>query len=260
MKYKIYKITNTKNSKVYVGYTSKSLNWRLEKHFEEADKDSTSSRKLFKAINAVGKENFNIYLLYSDTNKKSTLGEKEQEYIDMYNSIDEGYNSRKGGGGIHITEGQCKKTDVYDKDGKFIKTFNSRVAVADFIGCHPASISTAIANADNGKGSQVKGYWVCHYNCKPHYKVRNTTGVATKAARIVNTGKKRPEHSEFMKKHPSKVDNNIYSFIHVSGTKFNGTRNSLIESFPSHTISSSEMGMVIRGKYKSHRGWKIKTP
>lgn len=194
MKHKIYKITNKLNSTVYVEYTSKSLSWRLGKHFEEAASNPSSSRKLFEAINTIGKENFAIYLLYSSKDKKSTLGIKEQKFIDQYNSIIEGYDSRKGGGGIH------------------------------------------------------------------NYKVRDTTGAATKAARKVNLSKKRPGHSEFMKAHPSKVDNNHYQFIHKTGVTFSGTRHQLINSFPSHNISMSEMGMVINRKYNTHREWGLKNP
>lgn len=198
MKHKIYAIVNNINKKVYIGYTSKSLQWRLNKHFEETDNNTSPTRKLHKAIKELGKDHFSIILLYESNDKNKTLGEKEQQFIEQHNSINEGYNARKGGGGVHITEGQCKKVDVYDKDGNFIRTFPSRVAVAEFVGCHLGQVSCAIRNADVSKGSQLHGYWVCHHGCQPVYKVPNTQP-GSEAARKRNLGKKRPEHSKIIK-------------------------------------------------------------
>lgn len=256
MDHKIYLIINDINDKVYVGYTAKSLPWRLGKHFEEVDNNSSPTRKLHRAIKEIGKNHFSIQLLYESNNKNKTLGRKEQEFIDHYDSIKSGYNSRRGGGGIHITEGQCKKVDVYDKNGNFIKTFPSRVAVAEFVECCPSAVTTAISNADKGKGSQVRSVWVCHHGCTPGYKIPNNIP-GSEAARKRNQGRKRPDHSTFMKEHPSNEDKHIYKFEHRTGLIFKGTRRELIAAFPNHNISSSELGVLIRGKYKSHRGWKI---
>jgi len=194
-RFKIYSIINDINKKVYIGFTSKSLKWRLTHHFSDVRHQYSPTRKIHKAIMELGEKHFSITLLYESDNKDEVLGKKEQEFIETYDSINNGYNSRKGGGGKHLTNVTRKPVDVYNKDGEFIQTFPSRVAVAEFIGCNPGIISTAIANADNDKGSQVHGYWVCHSGHKPGYKVRDTTGAATKAARRVNIGKKRPEHA-----------------------------------------------------------------
>jgi hypothetical protein len=118
----------------------------------------------------------------------------------------------------------------------------------------------AITNADKGKGSQVQGYWVCHHGCKPAYKIPNTLP-GSQAARKRNLGKKRREHSRFMKdRMKDKQDKTIYNFHHKDEGTFVGTRNSLIETYPQHKIINSELGVMIRGKYKSHRGWSLEQP
>lgn len=264
MKHKIYLIVNDINNKVYIGYTSKSLSWRLGKHFEETKNNTSPTRKLHKAIKEFGKEHFSIQLLYESNDKNKTLGQKEDEFIIKYDSIKSGYNSRRGGGGVHITEGQCKKVDIYDKDGNFIKTFPSRVAVAEFIGCHPGQVTCAIRNADNGKGSQVHGYWACHHRCVPHYKTSDKTGAATKAARRANLGKKRPEHSTFMKTHMKGKHRNYHTptgtFTLIEGARVWG-RDMLIAWCNNPEQKITKM-MVVKSKklnLNDHQPWIGKT-
>lgn len=255
--HKIYRIVNDLNDKVYIGYTSKSLQWRLNKHFEETKKYPTSKRKIHQAIHEIGPQHFSIEPLFESASKTEALAIYEQQYIEEYDSINTGYNSRKGGGGVHITDGSKKKVDVYDRGGNFIRTFLSRAECAEFIGCSPPVITTAITNADNGRGSQVQGYWVCHHGHTPIYKIPNTLP-GSRAAKKKTLGKKRPEHSNFMKKRmKDNQDKTIYVFHHNTEGTFTGTRIELIQKYPHHNISNSELGVLIKGKYKSHRGWSL---
>jgi len=209
-KYKIYRIINDLNEKVYIGFTTKSLIWRLAKHINEAKRQYFPNRKIYKAINEIGADHFSIELLYDSNDKDKTLNQKEQYYIELYDSINNGYNSRKGGGGSHLTTTQHKPVDVYNKDHEFINTFPSRAAAAEFIGCDSALISIAVRNADNKKGSQVHGYWVCHVGSVPCYKTSNTT-TGRQAAIASNTGKKRPEHSKLMKAKMNQIHCNYHT-------------------------------------------------
>ena len=54
----IYKITNIKTGKVYIGKTTRSLNDRLQGHINSADKGDNF--KLSRAIRKYGEENFVI--------------------------------------------------------------------------------------------------------------------------------------------------------------------------------------------------------
>lgn len=71
-------------------------------------------------------------------------------------------------------------------------------------------------------------------------------------------GKSRPDHSRKLKARWIKgKDLTVYTFI-KNNIEFKGTRVELISQFPEDSISNSELGVMIRGGYKSHRGWKIK--
>jgi len=106
MKYIIYKITNLKNSKFYIGITSYSLRHRLNGHFRKSRFNPTSN--LHKAIAKYGEENFKIDYIYSfDEEDKKKAYALEQEYINSFNSIKNGYNMDLGyGWNIHDKRGQ----------------------------------------------------------------------------------------------------------------------------------------------------------
>lgn len=56
----IYKITNIKNGKIYVGQTTQSLNRRLAQHIGDSKRIYSKNRLLCQAIREDGKENFII--------------------------------------------------------------------------------------------------------------------------------------------------------------------------------------------------------
>ena len=92
----IYKITNIKTGKVYIGKTTRSLNDRLQGHINSADRGDNF--KLSRAIRKYGKENFIIEPIdFAET--RDELNEKEIHYISEYNSLEDGYNMTIGGEG-----------------------------------------------------------------------------------------------------------------------------------------------------------------
>lgn len=86
----IYIITNKVNSKVYIGQTRKSLSERMRHHFSKYE----TCVKLKEAIEQYGKENF-IYTVL-ELVPFSELNKREAFYIEKYNSIENGYNIKKG--------------------------------------------------------------------------------------------------------------------------------------------------------------------
>lgn len=86
----IYIITNKANSKVYIGQTRKTLSERMRHHFSKYE----TCTKLKKAIEQYGKDNFIYNVL--ELVPYSELNDKEAFYIDKYNSIENGYNIKKG--------------------------------------------------------------------------------------------------------------------------------------------------------------------
>ena len=90
----IYKITNIKNQLCYVGQAV-NVYKRWNDHLKAAlGIDTPQGNKLYQAMVADGIDNFTFELL--ETCEKEQLNEKEQYYIDLYNSVAFGYNSQSG--------------------------------------------------------------------------------------------------------------------------------------------------------------------
>lgn len=84
-KYYIYKIVNSVNEKVYVGQTSNPKNRFYKVHYHG---------KFRKAIDEIGWEKFTPMLLET-TFSKSKADELEEKYMNEYDSIKNGYNTRR---------------------------------------------------------------------------------------------------------------------------------------------------------------------
>ena len=85
----IYKIENIINNKVYVG-SSVSIEDRWIRHKTDLVKGKSCSIKLQNSYNKHGVENFEFSIL--EECRIDNLIEREQYYINMYNSYNEGYN------------------------------------------------------------------------------------------------------------------------------------------------------------------------
>lgn len=104
MDYRIYKITNDVNGKVYIGQTTRTLEARLQSHFDSAKKPELQHIKFYRAINKYGAEHFRIEQIDSAYNQED-LDEKEKYWIQFHNSIDLGYNTALGGEGGNTYKG-----------------------------------------------------------------------------------------------------------------------------------------------------------
>lgn len=88
----IYRVTNKTNNKVYIGQTWLSIKKRWWFHCNE----KSGCVKLLSAIKKYGKDNFIIEIL-DETNSQDFADWLESSYINLYNSIKEGYNLKEGG-------------------------------------------------------------------------------------------------------------------------------------------------------------------
>lgn len=114
----IYKITNIKTGKVYIGKTTRSLNDRLQGHINSADRGDNF--KLSRAIRKYGKENFIIEPIDVAYNRDE-LNEKEVYYIKKYNSLEDGYNMTIGGEGGNT---------YIDKSDEEMKAISEKISAA----------------------------------------------------------------------------------------------------------------------------------
>lgn len=164
----IYKITNIKNQKAYIGQTITSVEHRIGQHFSNSK--NKSCRILKNALEKYGKESFKYETLISISNKTKKqlcieLNELEIQFISEYNTISpNGYNISKGGNN-HEFLGNL--VDVYNKDGIFIKTFSTCAEAADFAGIKP-EIVCDICNGKQHKSTNTS--YIFRYNGDDFYK------------------------------------------------------------------------------------------
>lgn len=111
--YSIYKVTNAVNSKVYIGYTERSVSTRWKEHQYAASKNSHNF--IHQAIRKHGIENFICEIIYQSKDKDHTLTIMEPYFICEYNSDGSGgYNLLSGGqpppmsGKTHTSEAKAK--------------------------------------------------------------------------------------------------------------------------------------------------------
>lgn len=91
----IYKITNIKNNKVYIGQTTRTISERYEEHLRLAN--NHTNRYLYDAMNHYGYDNFIVEQLAEAPTEK--LNELEIFYIDKYKSADSSFGYNMTGGG-----------------------------------------------------------------------------------------------------------------------------------------------------------------
>jgi group I intron endonuclease len=201
MSYIIYEISCLVNRKVYIGFTSKSVENRFKQHIKDS-RNKQDLRKFYAAIRKYGEHNFSYRVLDQSDDYEYTLNTLEQYYIDKFNSINEGYNTAKGGIGSPSTR-YTRKVDIHDCE-QYIKTFDSCVEADEFIGCPTGRVSNALSNWKKGKATKVYDYWISPQGKEPIRRVWDNK-IMTEAARKQNKGRKRPAHSKFLKNFDDKT-------------------------------------------------------
>jgi group I intron endonuclease len=93
----IYKIQNILNNKSYIGWTTKSVDFRWNEHKKDALK-FRDNRKFYNAIRKYGINSWEVTTLCEVENKDDAV-KKEIEFIIFYDSFNNGYNSTLGGDG-----------------------------------------------------------------------------------------------------------------------------------------------------------------
>ena len=85
----IYKITNTVNEKVYIG-SSVNINIRWRQHLSTLKNNKHHSVKLQNSVNKYGLDNFKFDVI--EECAKDMLLQREQYYLELFNSFNDGYN------------------------------------------------------------------------------------------------------------------------------------------------------------------------
>ena len=127
----IYKIENLINHNVYIGQ-SININKRWRQHKSAAFNPNSKDYNMiiYKAIRKYGLENFSFNILEQCLSEE--LNNKEIQWIQFYNSYQQGYNATPGGNVDHSDFGQ--PIELYNLKGQFITEYPSITAAAKAIG------------------------------------------------------------------------------------------------------------------------------
>lgn len=113
----IYKITNKKNGKVYIGQTINSLEARWKRHQTDALNNIIDTH-FARAIRYYGVENF-ILEIIDTASSQEELTKKEYYWINYYNSVNDGYNENddgfKSGGNTYKNKTEEEMSIIKDK-------------------------------------------------------------------------------------------------------------------------------------------------
>lgn len=134
----IYLITNKINNKKYVGKTTQSIEKRWKEHISDSKKEKCEIRPLYRAMRKYGIENFSIIKIEKCDTK--ILSEREQYWIQYYNTYKDGYNATLGGDG----------TIIYDYEGIIQKylTLHSIQEVANTFECNRDTVHNILVAND----------------------------------------------------------------------------------------------------------------
>ena len=112
----IYKITNKTNGKVYIGKTERDIETRWREHIRHAK--ALPHIPLYKAINKYGETNFIINCIEECSSKD--VNEREQYWINFFDSYGQGYNCTLGGDGslLQLPEEEIQEIISKYQNGK----------------------------------------------------------------------------------------------------------------------------------------------
>ena len=86
----IYKITNIQNNKVYIGQTIRPVEYRFNRHINDALNNILDTH-FARAIRKYGPQNFKLQVI-DNAETQDELNQKEQYWIRFYDSVNKGYN------------------------------------------------------------------------------------------------------------------------------------------------------------------------
>lgn len=132
----IYKITNIKNNKIYIGKTNNTIEKRFKEHIRDSKKGTEENRPLYKAINKYGVENFKIEKV--EECSPDIVSEREKYWIEYYGSFKYGYNATLGGDGRPYLD--------YDLIFKTYQETKSVLKTAKIVQCSEDSVVSIIKN------------------------------------------------------------------------------------------------------------------
>lgn len=138
----IYKITNTKNNKVYIGQTIRSLKQRFNRHKTDALRGILDTH-FARAIRKFSPDVFTAEII--DTAKsQEELNKKEKYWIQYYDSINNGYNE------TDATE-KCGGNTYQSKTVQEMIAIKNKLSKSKMGGKNPQAVKVKCKNIKTGK-------------------------------------------------------------------------------------------------------------
>lgn len=262
----VYLITNTHNTKSYVGITTMQLGRRWSCHKRDA---KNKKYPLYYAMRKYGIDCFSIREIktINSTSKEELLellNNDEMKYVKIYNGYigwkSGGYNLTIGGSMKNISvESRKKQSETmrrkFKQNPALGKTISNRIK--EFYKKNPMARKDAGRRSTerykDSKYRKMMGDSIQRALSDPAVKKRYSE------AQILfnkNNPEKGRSHSRQIsgKNHP-RLDNTIYKFENMySGETFEGCR---FDFYNLHKISKDKICEVVHGKRNHHRGWKL---
>ena len=119
----IYKITNKINNKSYIG-KSVNIEKRWKYHLDNFNCKKEYDKALYRAFRKYGESNFSFEVLeeLDELQYDALSDEREQYWIQFYNSFAEGYNETPGGDGGFNEKARNSVKKLTDKEIEHIRT------------------------------------------------------------------------------------------------------------------------------------------
>ena len=130
----IYKITNKVNQKSYIGKTMKTIQERWNYHIVDSKRERCSDRPLYKAMNKYGINNFVIEEVEQCSD--IIVNEREQYWIQYFDTYNNGYNATLGGDGSHYLD--------YDYIVETYLSGHTKEETANICNCNVDSVTTIL--------------------------------------------------------------------------------------------------------------------
>lgn len=162
----IYKIYNDVNDHLYIGQTSQPIGDRWEGHKSSARNSTLPSFNdtVHIAMRKYGIEKFHIVEIEKCDNE--LLDEREEYWIDYYDSFNNGYNETRGGAG-------CRKYDHKEIIEVYKQTHNLS-ETARQIGCNIATVVKVLSVAEDS-GEDIGRYLDYEWAKEPIYQIDKDT-------------------------------------------------------------------------------------
>ena len=171
---KIYKITNIQNQKVYIGQTIRPIEDRFRRHLNDAINNILDTH-FARAIRKYGVDNFFIEEIDSATTQEE-LNQKEQQWIQYYNSVIEGYNETDA---IYKCGGNTYKS----KSNKEMEVIRDKIKNTKLGGLNPNARAVKLINTKTGEERIFSSQKECadYLNLSSHHPIsRRCRGIINK--------------------------------------------------------------------------------